>query len=588
MNIKPSDKTIREMLLSKKQFKIPRFQREYSWETKHYQEFLNDMLGNLRIVDGKIESSQYFLGTMLFIGDFSETTDKEIQVVDGQQRITTITILFSAMAERFKELQQNTLSVQLFNYIMGKDDNGDDVRVIITSTSHPFFAEFIQDFNKAYRNKPMSEEEQGIKDAYDFFKTQLCEEKIKPLLGKLHEEPSMASIQEISEVEILKALRDQVLGSLFVSISTTDRSEANRLFEILNGKGKRLAYIDLIKNKIFEVVDDLEPSDFASERWKELRSILNSAEEPEGLASFYRHYWISKYKNTSKNKLYDDFSRNIKKDRQKDLKNTYKDFLMDLVANSRHYMRCVNPSREQYSNRKEYFPLVQCLKNINTFGVVQTRVVMMALFEAKHKNFITCNELIKITQFLETFHFAYNAITRGRPNRIDSIYSKFAIALRKLNSPAEVKNLVQEELYSQLQKLIPAKEAFVKEFVQLTYSKTDNPINLKTRYALNQINSIYTKKPLFIDDSSVEHILPESDGDIALNIGNLILLERELNNTAGVKQYKDKLTIYAKSSYESVKQFISEHHSWEISEISSRASLLASKFYDHFLNNKIL
>jgi len=96
MNIKPQDKTIKELLLSEHQFIIPRFQREYSWERKHYKEFLSDMLDCLLVGQGNITVNQYFLGTMLFVGDCFENEQDEISVVDGQQRLTTITILFSA------------------------------------------------------------------------------------------------------------------------------------------------------------------------------------------------------------------------------------------------------------------------------------------------------------------------------------------------------------------------------------------------------------------------------------------------------------------------------------------------------------
>ena len=66
MNIKPYDKTIRDLLGSKRQFLIPRFQREYSWDKKNYQEFFEDMMGNLAISNGKISASQYFLRRYLF------------------------------------------------------------------------------------------------------------------------------------------------------------------------------------------------------------------------------------------------------------------------------------------------------------------------------------------------------------------------------------------------------------------------------------------------------------------------------------------------------------------------------------------
>lgn len=65
-----------------------------------------------------------------------------------------------------------------------------------------------------------------------------------------------------------------MLGTTFVSISTKERKQANMIFEILNAKGKNLTETDLIKNKIFEVLDDVEPADYAEEKWKSIKNIL--------------------------------------------------------------------------------------------------------------------------------------------------------------------------------------------------------------------------------------------------------------------------------------------------------------------------
>lgn len=150
MNIKPEDKTIKELLRSGCQFVIPRFQREYSWDKKNYKEFLDDMLNCLTIDQGKIDITQYFLGTMLFVGDCFQKDKKYIDVVDGQQRLTTITILFSALSDIFIEIGQDTLSKEIFKYIMTTNDDGEDVRIIQSKTHYPFFAYYIQE-----RKKPM-------------------------------------------------------------------------------------------------------------------------------------------------------------------------------------------------------------------------------------------------------------------------------------------------------------------------------------------------------------------------------------------------------------------------------------------------
>lgn len=581
MDIKPYDKTIRDLLGSKRQFIIPRFQRIYSWEKKNYQEFFEDMLGNLTITkDGKITANQYFLGTMLFIGNFTEGTDQEIQVVDGQQRLTTITILFSALSEKFIELKEQKLSDQIFSYIMTEDDNGKEVRILKSKTSYPFFAYFIQEKNKNMLREPSTEEEINIEKTYKYFQNQLNYEKLKAFLNKKHGSDAVSLLRN---VDILKAIRDQVLNSTFISISTTAREQANKIFEILNAKGKRLVYIDLIKNKLFEVLTKTEPADFAEESWRDLTSILNSGNENVGTATYYLHYWLSKYGKVSSNKLYDKFSTIPRK------KDAYIEFINDLLKNARVYMKIINPNRSDYENRKEYFEVVQSLYCINNFfNVVQTRIALLALFDVKSRNIISLDMLKRALRHMENFHFAYTAILSNRANRLENIYSSFAIALRKTEQRVEANRIIEDQLLKPLDGLFPAYADFNNKFKELTYSKIDSATNVKTKYALNKLNSLFLNDEVFSDNGSVEHIIPEKYGNDTLNIGNLILIEKNLNDKAKDLEYENKLDIYRESKYPWVEKFISTYDSWKLSNIANRADTLAKIYYQHVFNKEIM
>lgn len=134
----------------------------------------------------------------------------------------------------------------------------------------------------------MSEEEYCIKETYTYFYEQLEEKKVRKLLIK---RCGTDEVKALDYVDILKVIRDQVLQTTFVSISTTDKEQANMIFEILNAKGKRLTEVDLIKNKIFEVLNYTEPADFAEEEWQKIKGILNGGADTVGLATFYRHFW---------------------------------------------------------------------------------------------------------------------------------------------------------------------------------------------------------------------------------------------------------------------------------------------------------
>ena len=377
--------------------------------------------------------------------------------------------------------------------------------------------------------------------------------------------------------------RDQILNSTFVSISTTDRDQANKIFEILNAKGKRLAHIDLIKNKIFERLNKVEPADFADESWKNLKSILSSGKESVGLATFYQHFWASKYKRVYSNKLYEAFNTTIAKNEV-----AYVQFLQDLLDNAKIYMQIVNPKREDYDNRKEYFSIVQSLNCINNyFNVVQARIALLALFEAKQREVIDFSILKSTVINIENFHFAYNAVLSSRPNRLEKIYSSFAVTLRKATKKSDAKDIIQKKLIVPLDALFPKYEDFSKKFVELYYSKSEKPSNVKTKYAINKLNGYFSGKEIFFDDGSIEHVVSEKEGEIALNIGNLILLEQELNAEAGHKNYIDKVQTYEKSSYIWIKKFIEDYPQWNESMIKERAEKLAKIYYQHILKRDI-
>lgn len=576
MNIKPQDKTIKELLLSGNQFIIPRFQREYSWDKKNYKEFLDDMLNCLIIDNEKISFDQYFLGTMLFVGDCFDGSKNEIDVVDGQQRLTTITILFSALSDRFIQSNQTILSEQVFKYIMTTNDDGDPVRIIQSKTHYPFFSFYIQEREKESIQDPSTEEEQCIKETYEYLYNNLSEDKLRAVLKNKY---GNDVVDQLNYIDILKAVRDQVLNTTFVSISTKERKQANMIFEILNAKGKNLSDVDLIKNKIFEIVNDTEPADYAEEKWKSIKNILNSRNIDVGFVQFYRHFWISKYKKSGVNKLYDDFKSNIKPVNKK----RYKEFLEEIERTAEIYIKTIYPQRTDFQNKKEYFGLIQSIRILsNDFNIVQVRIALIALLEAKELGLITLKQLKSIVYYLENFHFAYNAICAMPTNRLEKIYSNFSINLRKCEDKVKAREILKT-LHDQLDDIFVSYQEFENEFIKLAFTKENKISNLKTRYAINKISAYFEESELFDDKGSIEHILPESMGGNNNNIGNLILLEQNLNEEADCLPYNEKVVIYKKSSYKWLNSFLSENAEWDDTQIAERAKELSNFYYTKIL-----
>ena len=221
----------------------------------------------------------------------------------------------------------------------------------------------------------------------------------------------------------------------------------------------------------------------------------------------------------------------------------------------------------------------------NYFGIAQVRVVLIALLWVKDNNLISTKDFKQVIQFLENFHFAYTAVMSGKANRLDGIYSKFSIAIRKSSSKNQTKEIIQSKLYACLIPLIPTEEQFTEQFITLCFTKKATAANMKCKYALQKLNCYYQKKEIFEDDSSIEHILPECNEGNVTNIGNLIMLEGILNVEADNKKYLDKIFVYKKSNYVWVKDFTCKHSTWTNEMIKDRAKEMAALYYNKFIKD---
>ena len=136
-----------ENVLIKGQFIIPDYQREFDWEEPELNEFLEDII-ELNINDS------HFIGHMVFEGDFNGT---EFFVIDGQQRITTITILLCVVRDLLYKLNNKSstkLADALHNkYIFSYDKEGDPFEVLKNDMPYPILQTYVQ--NKLNEKDPL-------------------------------------------------------------------------------------------------------------------------------------------------------------------------------------------------------------------------------------------------------------------------------------------------------------------------------------------------------------------------------------------------------------------------------------------------
>ena len=205
MDLTSTPKTIDDTLRLYRKYVIPRFQREYSWENEELQTIFDDLVDNIYIHDGVLTTNDYFIGSLVLVGDDDDTSNIERLVVDGQQRLMTFTIAFAVLAQKFKDLGEEKLSDKTHLYIMGEDNDGNLYPKLINENPKPFFQRRIQKKEIDFDAIPETLEEKRILYAYNFFEKQLKEVSLLKTIR--NNNPSSV---DITYLDALKAFRDQI------------------------------------------------------------------------------------------------------------------------------------------------------------------------------------------------------------------------------------------------------------------------------------------------------------------------------------------------------------------------------------------
>lgn len=382
MELKATPKSIDDVLRLQRKYIIPRFQREFSWTQDELNEMFDDLIDNIIYTEKKLNTNEYFIGSLVLVGDDDNTSNMERYVVDGQQRLTTFTIAFAVLAQKFKELKEEKLSEKTHLNILGEDNDGNPYAKLVNESPKPFFQKRIQQKEIDFSVIPMSEEEKRLLYAYNFFDRQLKENSLLKTIRERN-----VGMGEITYIDALKAFRDQILKCKVIYVTVKSFEDAYTIFEVLNAKGKDLSPIDIIKNSIFSILTEEEPLDVASDKWNNIKTYLKKCDGVD-LNTFYRHFWQSKYCLSTSRKLVPNFEKYIP--------NTitdYSNFINELELVAKNYAEIASPNIDNWK-QPEYLSVYTTLMAFNTFNTTQVRMFLLALFDAKSANIIS-HKIIK-------------------------------------------------------------------------------------------------------------------------------------------------------------------------------------------------
>ena len=535
-----SSDTYRQLMGNGLTYEIPKFQRDYSWDSEQWDDLWQDI-----ILLRHGEETEHYMGYLVI----QSNDNKNFNVIDGQQRLTTLSILILSVLKCIQDLINTGKDVDnnkkrletLRNSYIGYVDPVTLVsrnKLILNRNNDAYYRNYIVSLSDL-PNRKINFSERLMRNCFTWYFDKL---KIEYKTG-----------------EEYASFIDSIVDKLFFTvIKVSDELNAFKVFETLNARGVQLSSSDLLKNYLFSVVDSSKPHDTEindlESFWSKILSILGN----EKFQEFLRFYWNSKNRTVRKNDLFKAIRKNINN------KSEVFNLIRDLEKFSDIYVALQNPHDELWKGRPEISKLLNELK---IFGVKQPfSLLLSAYFNLGNEDFI------KVLKAVSIISFRYNIIGGLNPNEQEKNYN--TTALNILKNKKFIKNDLKE--------VYPSDDNFETEFSNVSFKNTSRN-NKIIKYILVKIEKkeFHTDLDLNSDLYTIEHIIPENINEwdnlpedeierCVYRIGNLTLLEENLNKKADQKPYIEKKEIFNESKVNITKQIPSEFKNWNEESISKR------------------
>ncbi len=562
-------------------FRIPTYQRDFSWGTEEVEEFLEDVFALGNSDDG----SEHFFGTLVLSKDSPGEPivlgDKVRFVIDGQQRLTTTLMFFAAIRHQFQSLSD--LEVEAMRDVKSLDDlihtGGDTLSDQLPRLSaNRLNQEFLEAILTARTKLPVHVAEafagltlekkkssKKMKDAYDKIQFEVVRQGAKHLSKEVNDFSLLSSlVSDRSECDALLRYFRQIYrrltnNSVFVEITVRSWQDAFSLFDGLNNRGLDLAKRDIVKNYVLACASDRErdPELFARllERWKEIERYVPESK----FGSFLRHYLLLEEEGVSLKSAVRTF---IKRTHD----TTADSILKNLGKAAEHYASIISP--EQYEQDTQIKKQMQVLR---TLSVERSYPMILASKLAG----VTKNQHMVLLRAIEVMYFRRSAICQMDNKVLEPVFQLVAANIFSGGSGA-VSSAIED-----LDRYNPTDSEF--EALFKVRRGIDSSI---ARYFLMKIEN-HLRPGHNIESTSLEHILPqnpwttwglqqtEANENLINRLGNLTLLTSTDNSSLGNSDFATKKNHYLAEDLK-INQNVISVDSWTEVEINARQNWMST------------
>lgn len=531
-----------------KQFIIPIYQRKYSWTIKQCRQLWNDIVRAAE--DEKIKG--HFVGSIVYIeqGLYQVSSVPQLLVIDGQQRLTTLTLLLLALGKAIEESGQSldiTKKKIMNYYLVNSEEEGELYhKLILTQSDKDTLINLILD------KKLPEEYSPRVYENYNFFAESIKNSGID--LNKLYKGISKLIIVDIS--------------------LDRDHDNPQLIFESLNSTGLDLSQADLIRNFVLMKL------------------------EPKEQAELYREYWYPMEKsfgNLTNSALFDRFMRDyltVKTGRIPNIQEVYSSFKEYVFQHSELSVQQIVEDIYRYS---QYFvklafqtekdkEINEVLKDINTLKVDVSYPFLLEVYDDYERQILSKSEFIEILKLVEAYVF--RRAVCGVPT--NSLNKTFATLSKEIDKANYVESVRAAFLLKDSYKRFPTDEEFKRELM------IKDVYNFRNRnYLLRKLENFNRKEIIDIEAYTIEHIMPQNPNlspewrrDLGPNweevhktylhtLGNLTLTR--YNSELSDRSFKEKRDMeggFADSPLR-LNRELAKLETWNEEEILKRAQFLA-------------
>jgi hypothetical protein len=554
-NFSTANRTYRELLGNGQTYVIPRFQRDYSWDEEHWEDLWADLLGTLP-EDGE---PAHYMGYLVL-----QTTDnRRFDVIDGQQRLTTLSLIVLATMRLLNKLaddghnrEANTTRLQQLGatYIGYLDPVTLTTRnkLALNRNNDPYYRDYLVTLSDHLPSRGFPATTHTMRKGFEWFER------------RLREHVKSETDQGMALARVIDTMSDKLF---FTVITVADELNAYKVFETLNARGVRPSATDLLKNYLFSVLarggESAHELDELERRWESMVGRLGQESFPD----FLRMHWNSRHAFARQSELFKTIRASIHS------REAVFALLREMDEDIDTYLALTQPEGAQWPPACK-----QSAAELRMFSVRQPYSMLMA---ARRKlNDADFEGLLRATVVIA---LRFNVIGAQHTGEQERVYHAAALKLQR----GEARTL--QDVLEALRPIYRSDEAFRADFAEKSIKTTQSRNAKIVRYLLRKLEKQAGGVDFDPESATytIENVLPQSPEDgweafsdrdletFAYRLGNMVMLESGKNKDLANKPYAEKRPVLLSSGLQLTCELARENDEWTPDRIQNRQERLA-------------